>query len=112
RRRARCAAARARSTPRPPPGRSTARSATPGAGSSFGPLQEGGERTQPVALGRERRVPHARGGEQAHQTFALLLRCGREARAQLRVARVDAELPAGLRLPDPPFPPVAQPLLP
>src|SRR5262249_59306950 len=110
-RRARRGAVRARSSRRSPPGRSAARSATRGAGSSFGPLQEGGEGTEPVTLGRERGVSYARGGEEPHQPFALLLRGGREARAQLRVARVDAELPPGLRVDEPELADVGQLLL-
>src|SRR5581483_9932741 len=62
--------------------------------------QEAGERTQPVALGRERDVADPGGLERRDERAPLGRRRGLEALAQVAVAGVDAQLPPRLRIDD------------
>src|SRR6185436_335407 len=110
-----CAASRARRSRRSPPaGRAgtaaaTARRNSPAALAA--PLEERGERPQPVTVGRERDVADAGRAEHAHEALALLRRRRREALAEPSARRVDAELPAGLGVDEPQLADVGELLL-
>ena len=98
------AAGRATGSRRPRPAPRAGRRAGPARRSSpcpTPPAQEAGQRPQPVALGRERNVPHARGGERGDERAALVGGDGREPLAQAAIARVDAQLAPGLRIDEP-----------
>ena len=75
------------------------------------PAQEPGERPQPVALGRERDMTHARRRERCDERAALVRGGSGEPLAQPSVARVDAKLPAGLRIDEPQLADVGELLL-
>src|SRR5437764_517943 len=93
-------AARARRKPRPRAAPARAGSAGTGLRSSSGrpvtPPEEPRERPEPVAPGRERDVRHADRGEHRHELLAFLGRGGGKALAHDGVARVHAQLLAGL----------------